>query len=197
MLTITADDVGRHDLLFAACSAEMFERQYSVADHPSCQAALSRALAPFGISGDRIPTPFNAFMCVDVDPETGALSVRAPRSVPGSAVTLRGRDGPRRRRVRLLGRAHERRAPGPDRPPLPRALTNGAGTPRDLRGNRAKPAFITKSRVRIVQVVSCSCFTVADPGGGLEQAVEDGGDRKVRARNDLGDSGRELVMKAG
>jgi hypothetical protein len=41
------------------------------------------------------------------------------------------------------------------------------------------------------------CFAVADPAVDLEQVVEDGGDCKVRSGDDLGDSGRELVMDAG
>jgi uncharacterized protein len=38
MLTITADDIGRHDFLYAPCSPEMYRIQYGVTDyHANCQ----------------------------------------------------------------------------------------------------------------------------------------------------------------
>ena len=84
MLVIEEDTVGRHDFLFAACSREMFARQGADPEHANCLDALVAALADFSITADRIPTPFNVFMNVDIDAATGALTIRAPVSVPGS-----------------------------------------------------------------------------------------------------------------
>ena len=89
MLTITADDVKRHDFLLAPCSPEMFERLYGFGPgHPSCFANLAGALAPFGIHPDRIPNAFNIFMNVGVAP-TGELSVAPPISKAGDRISLR------------------------------------------------------------------------------------------------------------
>src|SRR5205807_8294345 len=55
MLTIVADDVGRHDFLLTPCSPETFEIIYGRKDyHPSCFENLSRAVARFGIAPDAI-----------------------------------------------------------------------------------------------------------------------------------------------
>ena len=89
MLEIVADDVGRHDFLYAPCSREMFRRQYGVEeDHPNCLDHLARALAPHGVERDRIGVPLNVFMNVEIGVD-GDLEIRAPRSRPGDALTLR------------------------------------------------------------------------------------------------------------
>lgn len=89
MLVVEEDTVGRHDLLFAACSREMFEIQYEDADHPNCLHSLAHALLPHNVAVDRIPTPFNVFMNVEIDSESGAVSVLPPLSRSGSYLTLR------------------------------------------------------------------------------------------------------------
>jgi uncharacterized protein YcgI (DUF1989 family) len=90
MLAIVDDSVGRHDFLFAPCCVAMFARQYGVTgEHPNCLDNLSRALVGHGITPDRIPTPFNVFMNVDIDSETGATSVKAPLSRSGDFISLR------------------------------------------------------------------------------------------------------------
>ena len=88
MFTIVADDVGRHDFLLTPCSREMFETIYHAKEHPSCFENLSKHLAPFGISPDSIPTTFNIFMNVEIDP-SGKMSILPPRSKAGDSVTLR------------------------------------------------------------------------------------------------------------
>ena len=56
LLSITSDDVGRHDFLFAACSAAMFGRQYpGWSAGPTCAENLSRALAEFGAAPQVLP----------------------------------------------------------------------------------------------------------------------------------------------
>lgn len=89
MATITADTAGRHDVLIAPCSAEMFERLYGVADHPSCFDNLATSLGPFGITPDRITTTLNLFMVVVADPVTGRTTILPPSSRPGDHVDLR------------------------------------------------------------------------------------------------------------
>lgn len=89
MFTILEDTVGRHDFLLTPCSLEMFRILYKVeGHHPSCFENLARNLAPFGITGDQIPTTFNIFMNVNIAPE-GTLSVDPPRSAAGDFITLR------------------------------------------------------------------------------------------------------------
>ncbi|UPG88242.1 urea carboxylase-associated family protein [Luteibacter aegosomaticola] len=89
MLVIESDDVGRHDFLLAPCSREMFAKLYGHTEpHRGCFGNLAEALEPFGIEPDRIPTAFNVFMNVQVNGETGALSVEPPLSKPGDSTTL-------------------------------------------------------------------------------------------------------------
>src|SRR5205809_1121431 len=70
MMTIVADDVGRHDFLLTPCSPETFQIIYREKNyHPSCLENLSKALADFDIARDSIPTAFNIFMNVEVAPD--------------------------------------------------------------------------------------------------------------------------------
>ncbi len=91
MLDIVSDSVGRHDFLFAPCSREMFRLQYGDSDHPNCLNELASALGAYGITADRIPTPFNIFMNVHIEPGTGSLEVQEPLSIPGSRIVFRAR----------------------------------------------------------------------------------------------------------
>ena len=89
MFSIVADDVGRHDFLLTPCSRETFEIIYQNKDsHPSCFENLSTNLARFGIAPDAIPTAFNIFMNVEIDP-SGRLSILPPRSKSGDSISLR------------------------------------------------------------------------------------------------------------
>jgi len=89
MLTIIADDVGRHDFLYGACTQEMYRLQYGVVGHhPSCTENLTRALRELGLAPGPLPTPFNVFMNVAVTP-TGSLVIAPPLSRAGDAVVLR------------------------------------------------------------------------------------------------------------
>jgi len=90
LLTITRDTAGRHDFLFAACSQEMFAIQYgAISHHPNCLENIASCLRTESLSMDRVPTPFNVFMYVDVDPISGALTIRPPSSGPGDHIDLR------------------------------------------------------------------------------------------------------------
>ena len=89
MLTIVTDTVGRHDFLLAPCSPEMFRRTHSIHEpHPSCFINLVSALEPYGIPPDSIPTAFNVFMNVQVDPD-GTLHIEPPLSRAGDYLDLR------------------------------------------------------------------------------------------------------------
>jgi uncharacterized protein len=90
MFTILEDRVGRHDFLLTPCSPETFEILYEDHEgyHPSCFENLAKNLERFGIAEDDIPTTFNAFMNVSVQP-SGKLEIGPPLSGPGDFVDLR------------------------------------------------------------------------------------------------------------
>lgn len=89
MLTIVADDVGRHDFLYAACTLEMYRIEYGVTGyHPNCADNLRAALRNVGVDLDSPPTAFNVFMNVDVL-DGGRLRIAPPKSQAGDAIVLR------------------------------------------------------------------------------------------------------------
>jgi uncharacterized protein YcgI (DUF1989 family) len=89
MLTIVSDDVGRHDFLYTPCSLEMYRIQYGVTDyHANCLDNLAQALADQGVAPHQVPTAFNFFMNVAVEPD-GRLVISPPRSRAGDAMTVR------------------------------------------------------------------------------------------------------------
>jgi len=92
MLDIVEDTVGRHDFLLTPCSAEMFRILYGD-EHPhrGCFGNLAAAVAPAGISPDRLPVAFNVFMNVPVDGTTGRLTVEPPLSKAGDHTTFAAR----------------------------------------------------------------------------------------------------------
>lgn len=89
MWTIVEDTVGRHDFLLTPCSPDTFRIIYgTTGHHPSCFENLATALAPFGIAPDTIPTTFNVFMNVEIQPN-GELKILPPRSRAGDYIVLR------------------------------------------------------------------------------------------------------------
>ncbi len=89
MLTIVADQVGRHDFLYSPCSIEMYRTQYGVTGyHPNCTDNLCSALRDLGIEPEPLPSPLNFFMNVDVGPD-GRLTFAPPRSRAGDSMVLR------------------------------------------------------------------------------------------------------------
>ncbi len=89
MLNIIADDVGRHDFTLTPCSRDTFRIIYDdPSPHRGCQGNLEAALEPFGILTDAIPIAFNIFMRVDVEPDTGKISVEPPLSKPGDRIVF-------------------------------------------------------------------------------------------------------------
>lgn len=89
MLTIVADEVGRHDFLYASCSLEMYRRDYHVTgDHPNCVDSLRAALATIGVDPDPLPPSFNFFMNARVSSD-GALKILPPTTSAGKSMTFR------------------------------------------------------------------------------------------------------------
>jgi len=94
MLTIVEDTFkeGRHDLQKGMCSRKRFEmvaqgaskrvvaegidinpkKPAEIPDH-GCWENLSAAVKPWNISPDDVPSPFNIFQCMRIDPETGIM----------------------------------------------------------------------------------------------------------------------------
>jgi len=94
MLTIVEDTFkeGRHDLQKGMCSRKRFEmvaqgaskRVFAegvdinpkaldeIPDH-GCWENLSEAVKPWNISEDDVPSPFNIFQCMRIDPNTGMM----------------------------------------------------------------------------------------------------------------------------
>jgi uncharacterized protein YcgI (DUF1989 family) len=87
MLRILEDTVGRHDFLLTPCSKDTFRIIYGD-EHPhrGCFGNLAEALEPYGVTPDQIPTAFNIFMNVTVDPVTHALTVEPPLSKAGDHI---------------------------------------------------------------------------------------------------------------
>ncbi len=93
LLTILHDDAGTHDFLLAPCSRDTWRICYGGRhdDVPGCFGNLAAALAPYGIAPDAIPTSFNVFMRVELEPG-GRLAVRPPRSRAGDRLVLRAQE---------------------------------------------------------------------------------------------------------
>ena len=92
MLTITEDDVGRHDFLLTPCSKDTFRIIYGdTGPHRGCFGNLAAALSPYGVTEDMIPTAFNCFMNVPVDGATGELKVEPPLSKAGDSIVFRAK----------------------------------------------------------------------------------------------------------
>jgi len=94
MLTIVEDTFkeGRHDLQKGMCSRKRFEMvaqglskrvfaegvdinpkaPESIPDH-GCWENLSAAVKPWNILPDDVPSPFNIFQCMRIDPDTGVM----------------------------------------------------------------------------------------------------------------------------
>ena len=102
LMTITADTYGIHDLEYGMCSRWIFQsgryRGFTEGfapgggqGHPEfgCWEILSEALRPWDIAPDDIPSPFNVFQTMHIDPQTGALGILPGRSRPGDYIEFR------------------------------------------------------------------------------------------------------------
>ena len=89
MFEIVADDVGRHDMIFAACDPQRYLAGFGIADHRSCRTNLAEAMAGFDIPFNHLPDPINFFQNTPVE-ANGAIGYGAASLArPGDKVTLR------------------------------------------------------------------------------------------------------------
>jgi uncharacterized protein YcgI (DUF1989 family) len=89
MLTIVADEAGRHDFLYAPCDMAMYRFEYGTTDYrANCADNLTRALADLGIAPGPLPASFNLFMRADVGAD-GGLAIAPPVSQAGDAIVFR------------------------------------------------------------------------------------------------------------
>jgi uncharacterized protein YcgI (DUF1989 family) len=89
LLTIVADDVGKHDLLYSPCSLEMYRIQYGITEyHANCYDNLCSAFRDLGVEPEPLPSSLNFFMNADVAAD-GRLSFLPPRTRAGASITLR------------------------------------------------------------------------------------------------------------
>ena len=88
MLTIVADTVGVHDMLFPPCSAFLYRHVFGVEGKTGCREHLTAALEPYGIGFARVTDPFNVFMNTSID-EAGRMLIHPPRSSAGDHLDLR------------------------------------------------------------------------------------------------------------
>jgi uncharacterized protein len=92
MFDILEDTVGRHDFLLTPCSSDTFRIIYGHTNpHRGCHGNLAESLKDFGISPDAIPVCFNIFMHVNIDGDTGKITVLPPKSKAGDFILLEAR----------------------------------------------------------------------------------------------------------
>jgi uncharacterized protein len=96
LFTITADTVqpkasplgGRsHDLLWARCSARLWELRDGLPNMPNCQDNLARAIEPHGLSVHDVHDAFNIFMKTGLGAD-GHLFQEDPETEPGDYLEL-------------------------------------------------------------------------------------------------------------
>lgn len=104
LLTIVEDSYtdGTHDLQKGMCSGYRFQLakqegkldfyykrgDIDIPDH-GCYENLSRALEPYGIAPEDIPSPFNLYQTMKIDGETGRMEHTSIRPTPGTHVDMR------------------------------------------------------------------------------------------------------------
>lgn len=88
MFTVIGDTVGKHDILYPACSSDMYRYQYKIRKHhPSCYENLTTILKKFNIE-EELPIPLNIFQNSQVNID-GKLKIEAPISKPGDHIDLK------------------------------------------------------------------------------------------------------------
>lgn len=88
LLTLVADTVGVHDILFGPCNSAMYERVFDVYGKTGCREHLAEALEPFGIGFERVTDPFNVFMHTRIG-DDHRMTILHPTSKAGDYVDLR------------------------------------------------------------------------------------------------------------
>ena len=89
MFSIIDDQVGKHIMLYAPCSQEMFDKSYGVAEaHSNCLDNLVSNLKNYGIQASDITIPFNIFMNIKISKQ-GKISIQSPLSKASDYIELR------------------------------------------------------------------------------------------------------------
>lgn len=87
LFRITHDDVGAHDILWAACDPQRYSLDFGLHGHRNCRENLLAALEPYGVEAWWLPDPINFFMNTPVTAD-GSFAVQPARSRPGDRVEL-------------------------------------------------------------------------------------------------------------
>jgi len=89
MFTIVADQVGKHIMLYAPCSQEMFAKSCGITEaHPNCFDNLVTNLINYGVQASKITIPFNIFMNIEISRQ-GKIIIHSPLSKAGDYIELR------------------------------------------------------------------------------------------------------------
>jgi uncharacterized protein YcgI (DUF1989 family) len=89
ILTVMADDVGRHDLLYPACDRQRYKVYFGLSDHRNCHDNFLEAVAEYHWGSRPVPfPPFNVFMNTNVEAD-GRVVTQEPLSKPGDKLILR------------------------------------------------------------------------------------------------------------
>lgn len=67
MMYFLADTVGCNDVLFARCSAYLYESAYGFTSHTNCHDIQAEAQREYGLTPDDVHDSLNFFMCTSVD----------------------------------------------------------------------------------------------------------------------------------
>ncbi len=89
LLSVTADSVGVHDMLFPPCNRFMYRYVYGIEDKTGCREHLAAALEPFGIGFELVTDPFNVFMHTCIEGESGRMRILPPKSAAGDFFEVR------------------------------------------------------------------------------------------------------------
>ncbi len=86
MMYILADTVGRNDIIFSRCSANLYESAYGFAAHTNCHDIQAEAQREYGLTPDDVHDSFNMFMCTEI--HDGHPQIERQHSGPGDHVEL-------------------------------------------------------------------------------------------------------------
>ncbi|UCD77992.1 MAG: urea carboxylase-associated family protein [Desulfobacterales bacterium] len=87
ILTISADDVGWHDMLVPACDRQRYAKYYGVTEHRSCHDNFLEAMNQRNWGKRPVPQPFNLFMNTFVEPD-GTMHIRDSISKAGDIILM-------------------------------------------------------------------------------------------------------------
>jgi uncharacterized protein YcgI (DUF1989 family) len=88
MFTIVDDTVGVHDIMLSECHSYVYEHIFKVGPRNGCYENLSHVLAPYDISSDDLPDPFDIFTDTEVT-DSGDIQINTAASGPGDYIELR------------------------------------------------------------------------------------------------------------